>query len=358
VLRSSSPESIQREPDSSLSERASAAMTNTIDLGDIGTAIIEAYEAYNGDDSASAIAKAITGLSGNIADTKGGVENLQEGASQKLADASAESVGMWSRMVGGFTNVATKGSELVGTLAEYGKSTMEYAASFGYGSTYLQQAADANVWIGGWAKSTSDLISPYAYYTDLVAAGSKATTGVTDGWAVGYAMVDLDKLAKVGSIAPIKQAAELLFNIAWWKRLSAYSQGAVGAIEGGAGVFFGPLSKGITTVMTKSYETGWASYLLRAIGSSFTSAIYSNAQVAQQAEQEKTVLINTVEPIVQTGKIKDIVALCKAASDLGMGDFYGSVKQAFEQLPPGKGNRNVDRRQSFVQQAKNAGLPT
>lgn len=324
-------------------------MSKTLDVGDITGAIVEVYEAYNGDESASTIVKAIGELSGNLADTKGGAEELGE-------STEASGVGFWSRVVGGVTGLASKGSEAVGTLAEYGKSALDYAASFGYGSDYLQQSASAVSWIGSWAKSASDLINPYKYYTDLVSASSKAATGLTDGWKAGTVLEDLDKLVRTASTRDLKNAAELIFNIAWWKRLEAYAKGSVGAIEGGATLFLGPLSKGITTVATKSYETGWAAYLLRAMGSSFTGEVYSNAQVKQQADRDADALTRTVNPIVATGKVKDIVELCKAAIDLGMGDFARAIVQEFDRPPTGKEERYTQRKAAFVEQAQRKGI--
>ncbi len=172
---------------------------------------------------------------------------------------------------------------------------------------------------------------------DLVASGSKAVTGISDGWKAGNALYDLAALVKNASSRETKKAAELLFNLAWWKRTEGYAKSAVGAVEGGAAIFLGPLSKGLTAVMTKAYEGGWSSYILRAIGSSFTSQVFSNAQVKQQVGQDSNNLAATVNPIAANGKIKDIVALCRAAIQLGMADFAKAILAAFNTLSSGSG---------------------
>ncbi|MGB5049942.1 MAG: hypothetical protein WBO46_13455, partial [Caldilineaceae bacterium] len=322
---------------------------NAVGLGDIGGALVEVYEAYSGDESAHAILKAVTELSGGIADTTGGLGDTAEGV-------TGEGVGAWSSLVGGVTSLASKGTGLMGTLSGYGRSALDYVSSFGYGSSYLDKMGVACSWLGGWAKSASDLISPYAFYTDLVASGSKAVTGISDGWQAGNVLYDLAELVKQASHQDVKRAAELLFNIAWWKRTEGYAKSAVGAVEGGAAIFLGPLSKGLTAVMTKAYEGGWSSYLLRAIGSSFTAQVYSNAQVAQQMSQDRNTLDARAQPIAAAGKIKDIVALCKAAIGLGMADFAKSILDAFTRLSSGGSGRHFHRKQAFVAQLQREGL--
>lgn len=322
---------------------------NAIGLGDIGGAIVEVYEAYNGDESASTIVKAVTELAGGIADTQGGVEDTGEGA-------TGEGIGAWSSLVGGVTSLAAKGTGLVSTLAEYGRSALDYVSSFGYGSEYIGKVGQACSWLGGWAKSASDLINPYAFYTDMVASGSKAVKGMTEGWKAGNALHDLANLVKNASNRDVKKAAELLFNVAWWKRAEGYSKSAVGTIEGGAAILLSPLSKGLTSVMTKAYESGWASYLLRAIGSRFTSQVFSNAQVKQQAKQDSQNLSATVRPLIANGKIKDIVALCKAAIRLGIADFAQAILVAFTNAANRGPTRNQQRRDAFVQQVRQMGL--
>lgn len=322
---------------------------NAIGLGDIGGAIVEVYEAYNGDESASTIVKAVTELAGGIADTQGGVEDTGEGA-------TGEGIGAWSSLVGGVTSLAAKGTGLVSTLAEYGRSALDYVSSFGYGSEYIGKVGQACSWLGGWAKSASDLINPYAFYTDMVASGSKAVKGMTDGWKAGNALHELANLVKCASSREAKKAAELLFNLAWWQRMDGYSKSTVGAIEGGAAIFLSPLSKGLTAVMTKAYEGGWTSYLLRAIGSTFTSQVYSNAQVKQQAGQDRANLNGTIGPLVANGKIKDIVALCKAAIQLGMADFAQAIVAAFTNAASRGPTRVQQRRDAFVQQVRQMGL--
>lgn len=343
TMRDPNQQAIQREDEEAMTDTA-------INMGDIGSALVSVYEAYNGDDSANSIIKAITELSGNLADTKGGVGDVGEGASTDLASPSSKGMGAWSRMVGGMTNIVTKGSELVSTLGEYGKSAMDYVGSFGYGTEYLSKVGDASAWIGGWAKSAAEYVSPYAYYTELAASASKAVTGVTDGWSAGYIMADLAELTKSGQTADTKKAAELLFNVAWWKRVAGYGQGAVGAIEGGAAIWFGPMSKGITTVLTKTYESGWASYILRAIGSSATSSVYSNSDVKQKADEDKNALMDLIPSMVADGKIKDLVTLCKSANELGIGDFATAILEEFDKPPSGKAQRYTSRKEAFQQQ--------
>ncbi|MCL4833891.1 MAG: DUF4157 domain-containing protein [Caldilineaceae bacterium] len=322
---------------------------NAIGLGDIGGALVEVYEAYSGDESANAILKAITQLAGGLADTTGGVGDTAEGV-------TGEGVGAWSSLVGGVTSLTAKGTGLMSTLAEYGRSALDYVSSFGYGSDYLGQVGEACSWLGGWAKSASDLVNPYAFYMDLVASGSKAVTGISDGWKAGNALYDLAALVKNASSRETKKAAELLFNLAWWKRTEGYAKSAVGAVEGGAAIFLGPLSKGLTAVMTKAYEGGWSSYILRAIGSSFTSQVFSNAQVKQQVGQDSNNLAATVNPIAANGKIKDIVALCRAAIQLGMADFAKAILAAFNTLSSGSGTRHAQRKQAFVAEVQRVGL--
>ncbi len=310
-------------------------VTKGANVGDIGSALVSVYEAYNGDDSANTIIKAITDLSGNLADTQGGVGDVGEGA-------TSQGVGAWSRLVGGVTNIVSKGSELVSTLGSYGQSAMEYVG--------LSQVAEASAWIGGWAKSAAEYVSPYAYYTELVASGSKAVTGVTDGWSAGTIMASLAELTKSGTTADTKKAAEMLFNIAWWKRVEGYGQGAVGAIEGGAAVWFGPMSKGITAVLTKTYESGWASYILRAIGSSASGSVYSNSDVQEKAEVDQNTLLGLIPSLVANGKIKDLVDLCKAAGGLGVDGFAEKVLEEFDNPPSGKEQRYTSRKTAFTQQ--------
>ncbi len=322
---------------------------NAVGLGDIGGAIVEVYEAYSGDESANAIVKAVTQLSGGIADTKGG-------AGDAVGGLTGEGIGAWSSMIGGVTSLAAKGGGLMSSLADYGRSALDYVSSFGYGSSYLGQMSAACTWLGGWAKSASDLVNPYAFYTDLVASGSKAVTGIADGWKAGTALYDLADLVKQASNRETKKAAELLFNMAWWKRVEGYSKSAVGAVEGSAAIFLSPLSKGLTTVMTKAFEGGWSSYLLRAIGSSFTTQVYSNAQVKQQVSQDGNALAATAQPIAAAGKIKDIVALCKAAIRLGMADFAKSILAAFTQTANSGSTRHTQRKQAFVAQLQREGL--
>jgi len=320
---------------------------NALGLGDIGGALVEVYEAYNGEESASTILKAVTSLAGGMADTTGGAGDTVEGV-------TGEGVGAWSSLVGGVTSLAAKGTGLMSTLAEYGRSAVDYVSSFGYGTDYLAKMGDACTWLGGWAKSGADLVSPYAFYTDLVASGSKAVKGIGDGWKAGESLYDLADLVKNANSRELKTAAELLFNLAWWKRVEGYSKSAVGAVEGGAAIFLSPLSKGLTAVTTKAYESGWVSYLLRAIGSSFTAQVYSNAQVKQQAKQDGDNLNATVLPIAQTGKIKDLVALCKAAIKLGMADFAKAILNAFDTL--GTARRHTDRKQAFLAEVQRLGL--
>lgn len=316
-------------------EDEEGVVTKGANVGDIGSALVSVYEAYNGDDSANTIIKAITDLSGNLADTQGGVGDVGEGA-------TSQGVGAWSRMVGGVTNIVSKGSELVSTLGSYGKSAMEYVG--------LSQVAEASAWIGGWAKSAAEYVSPYAYYTELVASGSKAVTGVTDGWSAGTIMASLAELTKSGTTADTKKAAEMLFNIAWWKRVEGYGQGAVGAIEGGAAVWFGPMSKGITAVLTKTYESGWGSYILRAIGSSASGSVYSNSDVQQKAETDQATLLGLIPSLVANGKIKDLVDLCKSAGGLGVDGFSEKILEAFDNPPSGKEQRYSSRKTAFTQQ--------
>lgn len=346
TMRDPSQQTIQREDEEGI-------VGNTASLGDIGGALVSIYEAYNGEDSANAILKAVTELSGNLADTTGGMKDTKEGTtSNTLKPTSAQGIGAWSRIAGGVTSVVTKGSELVGTLGGYGKSAMDYAGSFGYGTKYTSKIGDASAWIGGWAGSAAEFVSPYAYYTELAASASKAVTGVTDGWSAGYIMADLAKLVKSGTTADTKKAAEMMFNTAWWKRLEGYGGGAVGAIEGGSAIWFGPVSKGITAVLTKSYESGWGSYLLRAIGSSITSSVYSNAQVQQQAEDEKNQLMGLVPSLVANGKVKDLVMLSKSAEALGLEDFSKAILEEFDKAPSGKEHRYENRKEAFLSQMK------
>ena len=295
----------------------------------------------------------MTSLAGGLADTSGGVGDTVEGV-------SGGGVGGWSGLVGGVTNVVAKGSGLMSTLAEYGRSALDYVSSFGYGTNYLSKLGEACTWLGGWAKSASDVLEPYAFYVDLIASGSKAAKGLSDGWKAGEALYDLADLVKRASSREMKKAAELLFNLAWWKRVEGYAKTAVGGIEGSAVLFFGPLSKGFATGLitagTKSYESGWLSYLFRAIGSSFTSQIYSNAQVKQTARQQNDALMTSTIPIAQNGKVKDIVALCKAAIVLGMTDFARAIVTAFNTLATGSTSRHQQRKQAFVQELTRAGL--
>lgn len=333
---------------------------NAVDLGDIGGALVEIYESVNGDESASTIIKAITELSGGIADTMGGGGDFVEGSIQDITEGSdmttAKGWGNTSRITGGATQVVAKGSGLMSTLMDYGQSAMSWVSSWGYGSSYTDKVGDACKWLGGWAKSTSDLVRPYAYWTDLVSSGSKAVTGVTDGWQLGYVMQDLDKLVKSAGDAKTKEAAKLLFDVVWWKRLDSYAKGGVGAIEGASTVYLGPLSKGISTVLTKSYESGWASYLLRAIGSSITSSVWSNAQLKQQMELDKTKLMDAVEPMVANSKIKDILELCRCAKLLGMKELVTAILTAFNNPPSGKASRYQARKSALEQQATTAGI--
>jgi hypothetical protein len=333
---------------------------NAVDLGDIGGAIVEIYETVNGDESASTIIKAITELAGGIADTTGGGGDLIEGTIKDFKEdpslLTAEGLGNTSRIVGGATQTVAKGSGLLSTLMGYGQSAMSWVSSWGYGSGYTEKVGDACTWLGGWAKSTSDLVRPYAYWTDLVSSGSKAVTGVTDGWQLGYIMQDLDKLVKSAGDAKMKETAKLLFDVVWWKRLESYAKGGVGAIEGASTVYLGPLSKGISTVMTKTYESGWSSYLLRAIGSSITSSIWSNAQVKQRAEMDKTKLMDGVEPMVANSKIKDILEFCRCAKLLGMNELVTAIMTAFDNPPSGKASRYQSRKTALEQQAQTAGI--
>ena len=322
---------------------------NAVGLGDIGGALVEVYEAYSGDESANAILKAVTELAGGAADAQGGVGDTVEGA-------TGEGVGAWSSMIGGVSSLAAKGSGLVGALAGYGRSAMDYVSSFGYGVDYLGKVGAACTWLGGWAKSASDLVNPYAFYMDLVASGSKAVKGIADGWKAGESLPDLADLVKNAGNRDLKRAAEMLFNLAWWNRVEGYSKSAVGAVEGGAAIFLSPLSKGLSAVMTKAYEGGWSSYLLRAIGSTFTSQIYSNAQVKQKASQDSISLNATVGPIAASGKIKDIVSLCKAAIRLGMAEFAQSILAAFDSLSGSPGTRHFERKQAFVAEVRRLGM--
>lgn len=336
-------ELVQRDDDDA------GVVSNALGLGDIGGAIVEVYEAYNGDESASTILKAITSLAGGIADTKGGVEDTAEGV-------TGEGVGAWSSLMGGVTGLAAKGTGLMSTLAEYGRSALDYVSSFGYGSEYIGKVGEACSWLGGWAKSASDVINPYAFYTDLIASSTKAVKGMTEGWAAGESLQELAKLVKTAASREVKKAAEYLFNFVWWKRVEGYSKSAVGAIEGGAAIFLGPLSKGLTAVATKAYEGGWMSYVLRAIGSSFTSQVFSNAQVKAQMKQDAANLYGTATAIASTGKIKDVVLLCKAAVRLGMADFAKAILNAFDALINRGGTRHQHRKEALVQEVQRMGF--
>jgi hypothetical protein len=341
-------EVIQRDGDEP--GTASKVAGGTVSLGDITGAIVQAYEAYNGDDSANTIVKALSELSGNIADTTGGLGDTGEGASSGLADPSAKGAGTWSRLVGGVSNIVTKGSELVSQSAGYVKSGLDYVGLGG------GNASAATSWIGGWAKSASDVVSPYAWYTDIAAGSTKAISGITDGWSMGYVLADLSDLASSTSNASVKDAAKLLFNIAWWKRLDDYGGGLVGAIEGGGAAYLGPLSKGITTVLTKTYESGWGTYILRAMGSSVSSSVLSNAQIDQRAEADKTALNSTIRPMVDNCKLDDLVALCQAVDDLGMTDLIKAIWTEFNNPPSGREGVYRSRKTPFENRIKSAGL--
>lgn len=335
------PNTIQRDGDEP--GMVKKGVTEGVTLGDVTGAIVQAYEAYNGDDSANVIVKAIGELSGNIADTTGGIGDTGEGA-------SSGGVGGWSKFTGGITNLVTKGTELVSQTAGYVKSGLDYV---GLGGGNVTAATD---WIGGWAKSASDVVSPYAWYTDIAVGSTKAMSGIADGWNLGYVLQDLSNLAGSSSNAEVQKAAKLMFDIAWWKRLEGYGQGIVGAIEGGGAAYLGPLSKGITTVMTKSYESGWTTYFLRAMASSVTSSVLSNAQIGEQAEANINALNTTIRPMVEQCKLDDLVALCEAADALEMSDFIKKIWQEFNNPPSGKEKGYRQRKNPFKTRMQSAGL--
>lgn len=91
---------------------------------------------------------------------------------------------------------------------------------------------------------------------------------------------------------------------------------------------------------------------MRAIGSSATGSVYSNSDVKQKADEDKNTLMGLIPSMVADGKIKDIVGLCKAADDLGIGDFTAAVLEEFDKPPSGKETRYASRKGAFEQQMK------
>jgi len=287
---------IQRDEENTdkLAEHAKSGL----DALDIGAAAVGV-----GGDSVGYIVKGIASLTGGLADMRGGIEDIGNGS-------SASGTSCWSQIIGGVSSIANTTTKLLS------KDT---------------------------SKAYEAVIQPLEY----IASGAKAVTGFTEGWNSGTALIELTKIIDRQN-GKAKQAAQMLYNIMWWKRLAGYSKTVVGAVESVASAMD---DSGMVAAATKSYETGWGAYAMRAIGSSLTTAIDSNAQVKKNTEDTKTALKDLVKPAVGEGNVETLATLCKADQALGLNIFSKqAVRDAFDLMYSRKQKQcHLDNKNAFLQ---------
>jgi hypothetical protein len=331
------------------------ALTTGAGLSDIASSTIETYTEYAYGETPAKALKTLSGLLGVFGGGKGATGDTLEGlpslptsmpklsdTKQLLTPGGINKTGKLMSGLSGLTSAiggtgdtiesasqSTYLGSLFGGMSSLTKSVGEYLPSMGsFGSNALKY---------------TKMISDYATPLSLIGSGGKAISGASEGWMAGTTLQKLNQLKDTAKSPDVKRAAELLAEIAWWKRLIGYGKIGVGAIESGSNLLPG-VGKALTGVMTKGYESGWMSYLGRGALSKITNKVYSNEQMKQLEEQKRQELDNLLNRIVANVKVVEVVSLYKIIRD-DMGD--GVLAKRIED---GFANGEPNRKKSFERQ--------
>ncbi|HMO58011.1 MAG TPA: hypothetical protein PKC19_11670 [Roseiflexaceae bacterium] len=324
------------------------ALTTGAGISDIASSAIETYTEYAYGETPARALKSLSGILGAFGGGKGATGDTLEGlpgmptSMPKLSDAkqllNPGAIGKTGKLASGLSGL-TSAIGGAGDSIESASQSTYLGSLFGGMSSLSKSVGDYLPSMGSFGSNAlkyTKMIGDYATPLSLIGSGGKAISGASEGWAAGTTLQKLNQLKDTAKSKDIQRAAELLAEIAWWKRLIGYGKVGVGAIESGSNLLPG-VGKALTGVMTKGYESGWMSYLGRGALSKITNKVYSNEQMKQLEEQKRQELDGLITRIVANVKVAEVVRLYKIIRD-DMGDG-GLAKQIEDGFASGDPNR-------------------
>lgn len=370
---------IQRQPDG-LGSQVVEGVKSTAPLVDLfGSALGE----YSGMGNAMG---GLAGMVGGTNDTVEGVSNIKEsGLSNKLNSVSntigglsglGDSIPKALNTPGALSNATEKIgsflSPITPTFVSNGMNTLGGGVSSlynslpempgkGYLSSGMSYLGSGLNYLGGGVSSLYNmlpekkdipLISRLPSLSDItgwlptISASMKIVSGMTEAWNKSDTKNQAFALTKAMSGNPSsKEAANILYDEAWYTVLWAYGKSTAGVAELSAELFTAGTTKYGITVASKLYDSG---LLGMAVNSNLlwlrqaVEMVVGRADKGKEARQND--LMGLVPGLVSGSRIADVVKLCKMADTLGMAGFRMAIETEF--------GKNVDpsRSQAFTRQ--------